>query len=73
VTITPPGAYPHAGGGFPAGPMPTAPSRAPINKIYNIYDSSVVTAAIGSRSGNQSVLNVLRANPGAVGNYSGRR
>jgi tape measure domain-containing protein len=73
VTITPPGAYPHAGGGFSTGPMQAPQSRAPINKIYNIMDGSVVRAEIGSRSGNQSVLNVLRANPGAVGNYSGRR
>jgi hypothetical protein len=59
-------------------PTASAPSSAPvvdsarvIVHVHNHYDASVAHAANDTRRGQTQILNVLRANPGAVRSYTG--
>ena len=66
VTITPPGAYPHAvigngGGGGGYGPMPVIQ-----NHIHNHYDTAVSQAALDGPGGQRSVMNTLRVSQGEL-------
>jgi tape measure domain-containing protein len=66
VSITPPGAYQHPSQATMSRAAQPAPQPPPVINVHNHYDSSVGIAAIQSPGGTTAILNVLRANAGAM-------
>jgi hypothetical protein len=66
VSITPPGAYQHPSPAAMSYAAQAAPQPPPVVNVHNHYDSSIGVAAIQSPGGTTAILNVLRANAGAM-------